>query len=218
MPPVSPTTFHWSDCEDFLAEYAEDSSLELDPKRRFFASASLRIHPPLVFPIAANCSSLADYLARLPEEPGLDLVVLYQAGAASLGLFEAGEEIATKSFKRYVVRGKGRAQPSHLEAKGKSRYGSRLRLQNAKRLVEETNEKLRDWVDEFGAPEHIYFSSPVRLWPSLFEGQVKPPFEKGDGLRIPRDVPRPTSEVLVRTYRSLCWGRIERLDAEPSGA
>ena len=40
-----------------------------------------------------------------------------------------GEELVRhKVFKRYVVRGRGRAQPTHLKSKGKSRYGSRLRL------------------------------------------------------------------------------------------
>ena len=42
-----------------------------------------------------------------------------------------GEIVHTKSIKKYVVRGRGRAQPTHLATKGKSRYGSRLRLQKA---------------------------------------------------------------------------------------
>ncbi|MEM7356537.1 MAG: hypothetical protein AAF657_37320, partial [Acidobacteriota bacterium] len=117
---------------------------------------------------------------------------------------------ARKSFRRYVVRGKGRAQPLHLKTKGKSRYGSRLRLANARRLLVETNEKLNEWEEDFGPADRIYYSCPVRLWPSLFEASPAPPFEKsGPLVRIPLDLPRPTVDVLLRTYRSFEYGRIE---------
>ncbi|MEM9404745.1 MAG: hypothetical protein AAGA81_01790, partial [Acidobacteriota bacterium] len=134
-------------------------------------------------------------------------------GHVSLGRFDKGENLIAKSLKKYVVRGKGRAQPLHLKTKGKSRYGSRLRLQNARRLLVETNEKLIEWHEEFGTPDQIYYSCPVRLWPSLFEATPPPPFRQDDDLiKIPRDVPRPTVDVLKRTYRSLEYGRIEELD------
>ena len=35
-----------------------------------FESATLRILPPLVFPIPADCASLQDYLVTLPAAPG----------------------------------------------------------------------------------------------------------------------------------------------------
>ncbi len=128
----------------------------------------------------------------------------------ALGRFEGARPLATKSLRRYVVRGKGRAQPLHLKTKGKSRYGSRLRLANARRLLVETNEKLNEWEKELGPADRVYYSCPVRLWSSVFETTPAPPFERsGPLVRIPLDLPRPTVEVLLRTYRSLEYGRIE---------
>jgi hypothetical protein len=211
MSPPEYRTFAWQDCAQALAPFAEDAALVVDAKRRFFASEALRVHPPLVLPIPQDCRSLAQYLATLPEQPGRHTLVLMQAGAVSLGLFEGGEKRATKSFRRYVVRGKGRAQPLHLQTKGKSRYGSRLRLQNARLLLQETIEKLAEWEAEYGPPDQVYYSAPIRLWAGLFAGKVLPPFEKEAAIRIPRDLPKPTTEILLRAYRGLGYGRIEEI-------
>jgi hypothetical protein len=84
-------------------------------------------------------------------------------------------------------------------------------LQNATRLLEETNEKLLEWRREIGDWETVFVSCPVKLWPTLWEVEPRPPFERErEVVRIPRDVPRPTTDVLLRTYRSLLWGRVER--------
>jgi hypothetical protein len=211
MSPPEHRTFPWQDCASELARLAEDAAFELDSKRRFFVSSQLRVHPPLVFPIPADCASLADYLDTLPAKPLRHTVVLMQADSVALGLFEEGEERATKSFRRYVVRGRGRAQPLHLSTKGKSRYGSRLRLQNARRLLSETIEKLHEWQAAHGPSSHIFYNAPVRLWASLFSAKLAPPFEKAGAIRVPRDLPKPTTEVLLRTYRGLGYGRIERI-------
>lgn len=211
MPAATPRSFSWQECASELAPFAEDAAFELDSKRRFFLSPTLRIHPPLVFPIPADCASLADYLDNLPLKPPRQTVVLMQADSVALGLFEEGEERATKSFRRYVVRGKGRAQPLHLSTKGKSRYGSRLRLQNARRLLRETIEKLNEWQATHGPSRHVFYNAPVRLWASFFGAKLAPPFQKADAIRIPRDLPKPTTEVLLRTYRGMGYGRIEEL-------
>ncbi|MEO1366037.1 MAG: hypothetical protein AAFX50_02585 [Acidobacteriota bacterium] len=203
-------TFHWKDCRETLLGLDAESPLVPDPKGRFFEGGGLRIRPPLVFPLDPGCPTLAAYLDGLPDAPGRHCVVLMQAGAVSLGRFEGGEALITKSLRRYVVRGKGRAQPLYLKTKGKSRYGSRLRLANARKLLVETNEKLLEWEGHFGPADRIYYSCPVRLWPSLFETTPPPPFEKtGPLVRIPLDLPRPTVDVLTRTYRSFEYGRIE---------
>ncbi len=126
-----PETFHWKDCAATLQRLAADADLVLEPKRRFFESERLRVRTPLVFPIPEGCASVNDYVDSLPEEPGRHSVILMQAGAVSLGRFEGARPLIQKSLRKYVVRGRGRAQPLHLKTKGKSRYGSRLRLQNA---------------------------------------------------------------------------------------
>ena len=172
--------------------------------------------PPAVFPIG-HAGSIEQYLEDLPGEPGLQVVILLQAGAASLGFFHGGLAERTKSIKRYVVRGTGRSQSTHLKTKGKSRYGSRLRLQNAKALLEETNERLRDGWEELGDPEAVFYNAPVRLWADLCKAKPRPPFlseshvasrPETPQIRIPLDLPVPTTDLLLRTYRALCHGRV----------
>ncbi len=204
------TTFHWRETELFFTRECREYNYGLEPEGRWFQAGSRRFHPPRVFPIPSGCRTPIDYLTSLGEAPGEHLLILMQAGAASLGRFRKGECLATKSFKRYVVRGRGRAQPTHLKSKGKSRYGSRLRLQNAQRLLDETSEHLHNWQAEFGSPDHIFTSCPVRLWPSLFQATPPPPFGKdGPFLRIPKDLPRPTTDVLLRAYIGLSHGRLD---------
>ena len=212
-------TFPWERCREVLGAVPDPANVPLEPKGRFFEAPGRRIWPPLWLPPGPGCRHLADYLDLLPERPGRHLVLLLQAGAASLGMFAGGEELATKSFKRYVVRGRGRGQPKHLESKGKSRYGSRLRLQNHQKLLEETNERLAAWWDEFGPAHEVYFNGPPRLLADLFAVKPPPPFEREPKpRRIPRDLPRPTTDVLQRAYKALGYGRIEPFGTEPEKA
>ncbi len=210
-PDAPAATFHWQDAADALAEFLGRTDLEPLPERQRFVGPDVELQVPLVCPMRPDCWSVEHYLEALPEALGPQLAIAMQAGAVSMARFEAGKPVATKTIKRYVVRGKGRAQPTHLKSKGKSRYGSRLRLQNALMLLEETSERLREWNDEFGAPEQTFVNAPVRLWADLFEIPPGPPFTREDPvIRIPRDLPRPTTEVLLLAYRGLCYGRIER--------
>ena len=202
-------TFFWEESADFLHAFSDEFGGAFDAERGCFVGGGWRVHPPLVFPVPEACASLEDYVESLPEDLPMHSVLLLQAGAVSMGLFEDGEALSTKSFKKYVVRGKGRAQPIHLETKGKSRYGSRLRLQNAKRLLEETNERLIEWEEEYGPSELVFYNSPVRLWADLFATKPPPPFDAEAPVRIPLDLPRPTTSLLLRTYRGLCHGRVE---------
>ncbi len=242
MPPTSPTeSFHWSESSERLSALLRSGDFELESRGRFFEGAGVCVWPPLVFPVAqelveaasdpksaaeaaarkarragrAPGADLAQYVQSLPAQPGRQCLILWQAGAASLGFFDAGEPLATKTLKRYVVRGKGHAQPGYLASKGKSRYGSRLRLQNARLLIDEINVKLHGYWSEFGAPELIFAGAPVRLWPDLFRAKQLPPFTTEDRIvRVPFDLPVPTTEVLLRTYKKLCYGRVVGTDPE----
>jgi hypothetical protein len=163
----------------------------------------------LVLPAPKQSSGLETYCAGLPDHLGLQLIVLMQAGATSLGVFEEGQPLDTKTIKKYVVRGQGRAQPTHLKSRGKSRYGSRLRLQNARSILLETHDYLESWVGLYGDPEQLFYNCPTRLWSSLFEATAKPPIPRNAAwLRIPRDLPAPTTALMLRTYDQLCHGRI----------
>ena len=211
--PETLETFHWTEALARLDELAQDGPWERDGDRGAYVQDDLRVRPPLVLPVPVEARTLEEYLESCLEEPGAETVILLQAGAASIARFDRGEPLVTKSIKKYVVRGTGRAQPTHLESKGKSRYGSRLRLQNAKRLLEETNERLLDWEEEFGPADQVLYNAPVRLWPDLFEARPAPPFDReGPLVRIPLDLPRPTTDVLLRAYRSCEYGRLERVE------
>ena len=154
-------------------------------------------------------------LDALPTELPRHLVVLLQAGAASLGRFEGGVPVATKSFKRYVVRGQGKAQPTHLKTKGKSRYGARLRLQNARRQRDETVERLQRLQREHGAPEAVFVGAPRALWADLLAARPAPPIDPRTArvVRIPYDLPVPTTEVMLDAYRRLQSGRLHLAEA-----
>ena len=231
-----PETFHWSDMAERVAALRSETTLVLDAERRELLGAGVSVHLPPLIPLPpglapapetetmperaarlraaeslGSADSIDTYLASLPAVLPRHVLLLMQAGAVSMGVFEGGTALVTKSFKRYVVRGNGRAQPSHLASKGKSRYGSRLRLQNARELLEDTNAKLSTWWDEHGAPETLFISAPRRLMPDLFRARVSPPFSPDDPfVRVPLDVPVPTTEVLLRTYKALGYGRIAR--------
>lgn len=155
-------------------------------------------------------SALANYLRALPAEPPLRFLVLMQAGAVSLGVAHGSSMLATKTLKRYVVRGVGRAQGLHLRTKGKSRYGSRLRLQNAELLAAEVHAKLSAWRTQFGAPNVAYVSAPERLWAEFLDSHEQPPFgECPLILGIPLDTGVPCTEALLDVDRALQHGRIE---------
>lgn len=170
-----------------------------------------RLHPPLALLPAEDLEgpTLRGWLEDFPEELGLECLLLVQAGASALGMWIDDELVRHKVIKKYVVRAKGRAQTLHLKTRGKSRYGSRLRLQNARAQLEDTNEKLGEWVDELGDPERIVVSCPVRTWPELFAVDPPPPFEKNDPRlrRAGLDVRIPSFEELLRVRGLLYRGR-----------
>jgi len=212
-------TFSWRDTAARLKEVLADDDLVAEPERGCFRSArevgdrspAIRFHPPRVLPITADRLDPERYLSSLdPLGLGRQVVVLIQAGSSAVGLWDETDLILHKVIRAYVVRGKGRAQMSHLKTKGKSRYGSRLRLQNWERQRVETNQRLLDWRTESGPFDVVHVSCPVRLWPDFYAADPPPPFPRDEALRIPIHVHRPDFNELVRVRRRLEWGRIER--------
>ena len=143
-------------------------------------------------------------------------MLLVQAGRTAIGVWDDDELLAHKVITKYVVRGKGRAQPTHLETKGKSRYGSRLRLQNARRQLVEANEKLAEYWEERGPPRLVHYAAPVRTWPELFGVDPVPPFDQRDAMlcKIAFHAHAPSFEELQRVRRRLGRGS-HRLAAGP---
>ena len=170
----------------------------------------LRFHPPLVLSIRPEHEGVGDYLEDELDRPGLELLLLIQAGAVAMGLWDEGELLAHKAFKKYVVRGKGKAQATHLGSKGKSRYGSRLRLQNWKSQILEIKDRCQAWADIHGDFDHVLVSCPVRLWPELFATEPMPPFDQREGITtIPLDVAVPSHDELLRVRRAIEQGLLE---------
>lgn len=201
--------FSWQQTRTLLAELlAEHPELELDDNSRSFTAGNVRFTPPLVQRIREPHIDPTGYLDHLPDSLGTHLVLLLQAGAAALGVFQQGELTHHKVIKKYVVRGRGRAQPTHLKTRGKSRYGSRLRLQNHRRLLVEVNERLTAWHDEAPDVDDRFYSCPVRTWSELFEQKPSPPSSRQDWIRIPLDLHVPSFDELSRAWRALCHGTV----------
>ena len=175
------------------------------------AAAPARLRLPLAGPRAVPGERIGDYAERLPGAAELQLVLLLQAGAMALGCWRGDELLEHKAVRRYVVRGSGRAQPTHLKTRGKSRYGSRLRLQNWRRLLVDTNRRLTESVERLGEPDRVFFAVPVRAWSELFAADPPPPFARDAALlqRIPMHVHRPDHGELLRVRAWLCHGRLE---------
>lgn len=209
--------FFWDEIEDVIAGVAGAPEWSIDPAAgRLTATGRAGVHRvtlPSVLPIASNVQDIDRFIDTLPDALGRHLVLLLQAGAATLGMFEEGSPIATKTIKKYVVRGSGRAQPTHLASKGKSRYGSRLRLQNARRLERAVHEKLGEWIDLYGGPSLFFRACPVRLWSGFINARAAlPRVRRAEWIRIRRDLPVPTTGVMLKAYRELCTGTLTRVE------
>ena len=210
---MSRDKFNMDQTADILNHWAEMGRLEISKGRAFLVTDSnnkslARIAPPALQTIPPTCELAEDYLASLASTPGSHMVLLVQAGATAVGLWHGDTLVRHKVIKKYVTRGKGKAQTTFLKTRGKSRYGSRLRLQNARIHLEETNQKMTDWFEEYGVPEQVFYSCPVRLWAEVFNAEPAPPFEKDSAIKIGVDVRVPNHEELLRVRNSLKWGEL----------
>ena len=203
-------TFPWTDSARQLRELASAWSIAPDGRGGFMGE-SVRFEPPRVLPPVAESDTPESWLDSLPTHLGLELVVLAQAGAIAVGAWRDDVLIDHVARKRYVVRGQGRAQPTHLRTRGKSRYGSRLRLQNHRRLLDELIERLRTIVVQEGEPDVLHYFAPPRLWDDILAHDPPPPFTRDDPRipRVPLHVHVPDHEELLRVRRALTRGRIE---------
>lgn len=103
-------------------------------------------------------------------------LVLIRAGQAATGYFHQGTLLDHKVFRAYMVRQKqGKSQIKHLKTKGKSRAGSRIRLEETTRFFEEINERLTSYSDQF--PIDLWgISCAKTMWPFYFSSAISPPF------------------------------------------
>ena len=103
-------------------------------------------------------------------------LTLVRAGQASLGYFHQGKLLDHKVFRGYLVRQKqGKSQFKYLKTKGKSRAGSRIRLEETLVFFKEINERLKVYAKQY--PLNFWgLGCAKTMWPLLFDGEVKPPF------------------------------------------
>ncbi|PIE24939.1 MAG: hypothetical protein CSA62_01745 [Planctomycetota bacterium] len=212
-------SFWWNQAEPLLdglaaRGYPAPEQLIYDQRRGVFADAEDRVllRPPAVLSPSEPGLDAETWLEDLPSRLGLHLLVLLRAGAFAAGLWEDAELIQHKCQKRYVSRGRGLAQSTYLAKRGTSRYGSRLRLQNAARLLEELRQRLDDWIREQSqvqgrGVECLLLGAPVRMRARLFEAPI--PTAKGLPIHtLGQDFAEPCFEELGRQYRLCCQGEL----------
>lgn len=103
-------------------------------------------------------------------------ITLVRAGKAALGYFHQGKLLDHKVFRAYMVRQKqGKSQFKYLKTKGKSRVGSRIRLEETELFFKDINQRLQVYKDQY--PLSFWgLGCGKTLWPLIFDGAVPPPF------------------------------------------
>ncbi len=155
---------------------------------------------PLPLPSLKGCDTVKEYVQILSEEIPRYYIILIRAGNCALAYCEDGEIEVHNVIRKYMVRKKqGKAQITYLNKKGKSRYGSRLRLAGTRDFFKEINEKLQEW-SRISEVEKILFSAPEKLWGMLYGTKKSPPFDSKDArlIKIPLDVNQPNLAELER--------------------
>lgn len=192
-----------------LLQDRSDLSLQLLAKKNALVALDQDYNPifefkfPLPYLPIDEAETPESYFEKVSATIPDYVLLLIQAGNAALGYFEEGEMINHKVIRKYMIRKKqGKFQGSHLKTKGKSKAGSRVRLNNTLEFFEEVNQKLEDWEIVEEVERILYFSS-IPLWNMLFESKVACPFDKDDiRLRkIPKDVHIPNYDELLRINR-----------------
>ncbi len=207
------TRFLLLDTDEQLADFgAAFPTAVADARGRGFGTkdhAARLVLPFLLRPPHAH-EPIETYRSRLSLQFRSYCIVLLQAGAMAMGWWDEGLLVRHKAQKRYVVRGNGRAQTTHLRTRGKSRYGSRLRLQNWLLLLADVNGRLVEWQEELGEPEQVFLAAGPRATAALWAQDPPPPFRREDARlrRIPAHVHVPDHEELLRVQRWLTTGQL----------
>ena len=103
-------------------------------------------------------------------------ITLVRAGQAAVGYFHQGTLLDHKVFRAYLVRQKqGMSQFKYLKTKGKSRAGSRIRLEETELFFKDINQRLELYTKQY--PLNFWgLGCAKTMWPLLVDGEAKPPF------------------------------------------
>ena len=103
-------------------------------------------------------------------------ITLVRAGQAAVGYFHQGILLDHKVFRAYLVRQKqGMSQFKYLKTKGKSRSGSRIRLEETELFFKDINQRLQVYTNQYPLT-YWGLGCSKTLWPVLFDAAVPPPF------------------------------------------
>jgi len=126
------------------------------------------------------------------------IVFLIRAGTAALGYFEEGTNAEHKVIRAYMVRKKqGKSQIKYLKTKGKSRAGSRVRLEASEKFFEEINEKISEYLNKYPI-DYIAYSCSKTLWPYLFTAEGKLKKDDPRLFKVPAHIQEPGYEKLLK--------------------
>ncbi len=163
------------DYEAFLLALSQHP-YKVDVKERVLEVVAPKWNMQVRYPFNIN---LSEGLSVVEEEV-LFAIVLIQSENAAIGIVEEGVLVENKVFKTYMVRKKqGKSQLKHLNAKGKSKAGSRLRLSNTVNFFEDINQSLVYYFDDY-AVGSILISCPIALSSHFYTSKTPPPFNKKD--------------------------------------
>ncbi|MGE0143044.1 MAG: hypothetical protein AB7I19_05040 [Planctomycetota bacterium] len=207
---MSAENFTWQDARTHLRacvdEFGPSSAVN-----GVFTLAGKRWIPPAVLPRPLDGEPCHTWINRLPETIGVQAVLLLRAGSAAMGVFADTECLAHRCRRRYVVRGNGKAQTTWIRTRGKSRYGSRLRLQNADRLLDDVATTTSEWAGWLATATAIHWSCPERQWAALHEHEPSLSTLRTDARarKIAFHVHEPRFEELRRVWWRLRHGHFE---------
>ena len=142
------------------------------------------------------------------------VLIMIRSGIGTVGFFENFVNERHKVFRAYMVRKKrGKSQIKHLKTKGKSRAGSRVRLQETLDFFDQINERLQEHFKEFRI-DRIGISCSETLIPYFYGGKSETPFDKQDPriFKIPKHIQHPTYEALLEVNSFLLKAEIKMTD------
>ena len=176
--------FRYEDTPEFLKELSSfECHLSFDTEKHSFTAKInenpvWRLRLPLFFPSAESGEPLWYYLEQneLNDLPQNWNILLMESGRAAMGVYRDGKIIEHKNIRKYMVRKKqGKSQLKHLKTRGKSRYGSRLRLQESEAFFYEIIERLQN--ENCSEAPFVFYHCPATLWPFLTEEAEEQKFE-----------------------------------------
>lgn len=185
--------------------HKNEFSLALDKKKRtitFYGSNDDKIFK---IRFAINVDFDQESKKIIPLDFQNHIVLIIKSGIASIAFFENRQLIDHKVFRAYMVRKKqGKSQIKYLKTKGKSRAGSRVRLQETIDFFENINQRLLEYFNEYRI-DTIAFSCSQTLIPYLFQSKTLTPFDKKDDriYKIPKHIDSGTHENLMEVNSQL---------------